>query len=126
MFLGPRSRPTIAIEATFGGYPCNLRELGPAAATVEQALLLPPGHRAHLSFRAAGEWFHLAADVDRSTLDRQLSMDAGHPLYRMDLQFRNVPSEVSAHLRQLLHLLDLDVSAEPAHTEALQFEIVGL
>ncbi|HEY0593723.1 MAG TPA: hypothetical protein VGF40_18270 [Thermoanaerobaculia bacterium] len=117
-------RPSISLEATFGGYPCRIRELGTGSAAIEQSLHLPAGHRAHLSFRAAGEWFHIPADVDRSGLDRERSADAGHLVYRTELQLCNVEPDVAEHLRQLLQVLELD-RAEPLHTEALQFEIVG-
>lgn len=118
------NRPAVSIEATYGGYPCRLRELGCGSAAIEQALQLPPGHRAHLSFHAAGEWFHVPADVDRSAPDRELSMDFGYPVFRTELQLKNVAPLVADHLAQLLGVLELDTDA-PMHTEALQFEIVG-
>lgn len=121
--LHPR-RPSVSIEATFGGYPCRLRELGTTTAAIEQTLLLPPDHRAHLSFRAAGEWFHVPADVACSTPDRELSMDFGHPVYRTELRLGELTPLIADHLAQLLGVLALE-TAEPAHTEALQFEIVG-
>lgn len=117
-------RPSISVEATYGAYPCRLRELGPGSASIEQTLHLPEGHRAHLSFRAAGEWFHVPADVDRSSLDRELSAAAGHIVYRTELRLGNLEPAVAEHLTQLLAVLELD-RREPLHTEALQFEIVG-
>jgi hypothetical protein len=118
------NRPSLSLEATFGGYPCRIRELGPGSAAIEQILHLPEGHRAHLSFRAAGEWFHVPADVDRSSLDRQRSADAGRLVYRTELELGTIEPDVAEHLRQLLQVLELD-RAETLHTEALQFEIVG-
>lgn len=125
MSLRPSDRPALALQATYGGYPCRIQRLGLESAVIDQTLHLPVGHRAHLSFRAAGEWFHMAADVERSGFDRELSMDAGHPIYRTDLSLQNVASEVGLSLGQLLHVLALDVPDDTAHTEATQFEIVG-
>ncbi|HSN68034.1 MAG TPA: hypothetical protein VLV48_02250 [Thermoanaerobaculia bacterium] len=125
MYRRPSQSSSIAIQATYGGYPCRLHKLGKEAAGIAQALQLPAGHRAHLSFHAAGEWFHVAADVDRCAFDRELSMEAGHPVYRTELSLRNVATEVGLHLAQLLHVLALDGANEPVLTEAMQFEIVG-
>lgn len=125
MSVRPPEVPAVAIQATYGGYPCRIHRLGTTSAGIAQALQLPMGHRAHLSFHAAGEWFHIAADVERCSFDRELSMDSGHPVYRTYLSLRNVGTEVALHLAELLHVLALDGSDEPAHTEAMQFEIVG-
>lgn len=115
----------VSIQATYGGYPCRIRTLGPTAVAIEQTLHLPPQHRAHLSFHAAGEWFHLLAEVERSAIDREFTRDAARPVYRTVVQLRNVPDEVAAHLGQLLDVLALGPQRESVHTEALQFEIVG-
>lgn len=125
MSVRPSELPTVAIQATYGGYPCRIHRLGTTSSGIAQALQLPVGHRAHLSFHAAGEWFHIAADVERCAFDRELTMEAGHPVYRTYLSLRNVREEVRLHLAELLHVLALDGSNEPALTEALQFEIVG-
>jgi hypothetical protein len=125
MYLRPSDRPALDLQATYGGYPCRILKLGTRSAAIDHALQLPAGHRAHLSFRAAGEWFHIAADVERSAFDREVSMEAGHPIYRTDLSLRNVASEVGLHLAQLLHVLALDGADETALTEATQFEIVS-
>jgi hypothetical protein len=116
------TRPSLSIDATYGSYPCTLKELGPVSAVVDHALLLPEGHRAQLSFRAAGEWFRIAADVRSCLLQREASMDAGHPIYRTDLELADLAPEVAIRLRQVRNALDADT---PRHTEALQFEIVG-
>lgn len=112
------------LEATFGPSPVQMVELSDDAAWIEHEISASPGKRCHLTFRAGGERFRVPSYVVRSSVDRERSIALGRLYYSSEIRFSGFSLETSLALRQLVEVLSYGL--QPAYTEALQFEIVGL